>query len=1141
MKKEMQRTMISYPAQARTPRRLVWALAGALLVPLAGQAAPVAIADDPLFASASAAPNIMFLIDNSGSMSNIVPDAPYNPDATYDCPGTKLTGTTTVGLRVSYNGYPYIRWGSSNYDWATTTSGNGPNNYAKRCFDPAASYNAALYANAFNDASGTANDYSYYSGAYLDAQYSGNYLNWYFGADPATNTYGAQAADWGTSSAASPIRKRSGTQQRMEIAKEVITALTDSLSNVRAGVSTYNGSSGANILLGCKDIDSGTQRSDMKSQINGLSPSGSTPLAESLHQIGRYFVGEGGAVNPGNKTAPGVITNGQYDGNLTLHPNNESKKTAADDDSVFNVSPLYSTGVSKESPIAYFCQKNFVIIVSDGRPQSDQNIPAMLQDYDGDCVSASPPCGSYDQKPASKGYEYESAGSDFLDDVAMALYEVDLRPDINDLKGNPVVNNLSTYMIGFADDQVINDPLIKDTAVNGGGEFFVAANAAELKAAFEKATQSILDQIGTAASVSFNTGTLSANTYVYLSQFNSTKWTGNLLAYKLDSKTGNVGEALPDTAMSLLQGVTHSTRKVITHHPVNRTGIPFAWSSLAPAQQNDLRTNAGGTLDADTVGQARLDFIKGDRSNEGKGQNFRIRGSVLGDIVHGGPVYVGTPELNWPSSANFTASSGPLTYTEFRKAKKDRTPVVYVGANDGMLHGFHGSSLSEVLAYIPSFLSSTDTTKGLHYLTNPSYQHRYYVDMPASISDVILGGAWKTVLVGAVGGGGKGIFALDITDPDSFGASNVLWEFTSADDPDLGLTFSRPMIARLNNGKWGAIVGNGYNSTSEHAVLFVLYLDANLTDKTWNLGTDYIKISTSAGVTLGSEANGMSTPGVIDTNGDKVADRVYAGDLYGNLWAFDLSASNAGTWASAYKTGSKPSPLFSAGAGKAITAMPVVVKNKQVTDKTNNAPNVLVMFGTGRYLTHADKSSTTAQHFYGVWDSGTGKLTTASLVQQTYDVDTASTRVISDADVSYGSKYGWYVALSKSGERSVTDAVPRGGVVLFTTIIPSGDMCAYGGSSWLMALAYDNGGRPDMAVFDYNGDGTVDKNDLAGDKAVGGKKLGNDGLAAAPKCLGNKCYIPTSSTTGGDKIEDIEVEDLGGLGTGRISWHEMIQ
>ena len=1106
-----------------------------------GAAAPGTLADVPLFFSASTAPNILFLIDNSGSMNNVVPDTPYDASVTYvSCPSGQQLGTgSRVDIRITSSGNPYIRQSGTNYDWGTG-SGAGVTGRTKKCFDPAATYRARLYANS--------NTNPKRPSGYLEAVYTGNYLNWYFGCTGATaSTCGTSATNFG-----SGARIKPGQQRRMDIAKTAAKDLVNSLNNVRVGLAAYNNADGAYIHVGVDDI--AANKSTLISKIDALTPGGYTPLGESLAHIGRYFVGE---------------SNPQYDGALTLHPG-EPNQSTADDDAVFPSGPAYATGVSSASPIQHFCQKSFAVLLTDGRPQMDRNengtiVSTYLQDYDGDCADPSrdnghsPPAtscsGSYDMKSAP--HDYESDGSDWLDDVAKALYEMDLRPDLTDFSGNPVKNNVVTYAIGFADDQVINDPLLKDTARNGGGLFLTASDAASLKAAFESAVQSVLSQVGAAAAVAFNSGSITANSLLYLARFDSTRWSGDLIAHRINTD-GSIG-AQVWSAASQLDAAVPGSRVIITYDRDAKAGEPFrTLTDLSSLQQGDLNTAPGGG--SDSYGQDRLNYLRGDRSQEGV--LFRTRTNRLGDIVHSAPVYVGKPALPWPDTAPFPTAPGQR-YSDFKAAQAGRKPVVYVGANDGMLHGFDATDDAttggtEVLAYVPHEVAQTIADRGLHYLTDPNYQHRYYVDLTPTVSDVYIGGGWATMLVGGLRGGGRGLFALDVTDPATFSESNaaniVMWEFTDEDDADLGYTFSKPTVAMMNNGRFAVIVGNGYNNTgSGEAVLFILFVDGGL-DGVWTAGTDYIKLTTKVGTT--ADPNGLATPAVADLDGNGTADRIYAGDLFGNMWVFDVSGSNEATWGSAYNAGGNPAPLFVAqdasGTAQPITSKPFLLRNPDVETNASNDPNILVLFGTGQYLTETDKTTTDTQTFYAVWDSGTKGLTRTSLVQQeitefsvTTGGGTKTVRTLTSNPVDYlAGNYGWYVDLLENGtvqqgERVVTSPTVIGELVFFNTLIPDTRPCAYGGTGWLMSADATTGANPTEAAFDLNADGIVSSADLVtlpggGSAPAAGEKFGK-GIPMESRFLADNQYTTSSEGT----VVQRKISAPGVGNTGRLSWRQL--
>ena len=841
----------------------------------------------------------------------------------------------------------------------------------------------------------------------------------------------------------------------------------------------------------------------------------------------------------------------------------------------------------KADPILDSCQQNFTILATDGY-WNGSNPASAIGNADGDGHSIS------------------------VADVAKYYYDKDLSPLANDVVVNisdPATwQHMVTYTVAFGVTGLLTDtdadgwpgnapglsasddwgdPMpsanepekIDDlwhAAYNSKGTFVSAATPGKVSDALTAALGNIADRVGSASSVAFNTTTLTGSSAVYLAQFNSSnnKWSGDLLSFPLDALTGDVASTPSWKAADILDAKSNpvANRTILTYDKTTGTGKKFRWDQLTTDQQDDLRTNPDGTLATGTAGddlaKARLDFIRGERSNEQSNNGtytFRNRSKLLGDIVHSDPIFIGKPALNWPAVAPFP--TGTDSYRDFTNGTaKTRTELVYVGTNDGMLHGFSAADGDEKIAYIPSNMFVKNVAdQGLHYLTDPTYTHRYYVDLPTAVSDVYIdttgsgtGDAWHTILTGGNRAGGKGIFALDITDPSQFSESNaanlVLWEFDSSDDADMGFSYSKPAIVMLNNDRWAAIFGNGYNNNGDGtAKLFILFLDGGL-DGTWTLNTDYIEIPTKSGANVigdCSDCNGLSTPQAVDMDGDKVVDRIYAGDLFGNLWAFDLSASNPNQWDVAYKQGSTPKPLFTAsysGTAQPITSKPILIKHP---DHSGAAPDVLVFFGTGQYLTSSDILNTDVQSFYGVWDHGTHSLTPSDLQEQTFisgsffnnSVDiTNDIRVLTKNPVDYTSKHGWKINLTlAAGERVVVDPDVRGDVVFFNTWIPDNVVCNSGGKGFLMSVSQLGGGRTDDPVFDVNGVDGVDSADLVEDSsnvifAASGQRF-TLGLPASSNFLSNKQYTP--GTDGGSEIGTRDLEDLGGIETGRLSWQEL--
>jgi len=1032
-------------------------------------------------------------------MWNILPDQPYNPNVTYyNCSSSaEIPESQQTEIRIyTLNGFPFIKytypipywWQDNTYVWGNTP-GSGSYGFQKRCFNPNKFYTATIVGNQrSND---NLNQYSNIS-VYLpygagSATYSGNYLNWYYGSDPAI--FGANA-----------IRKPN-TKSRYQVMQEVTNELLDHLSskNVKVGLGKFHDDYNGSILVGVSNINNNLNQ--LKSAVNGMNYSGGTPLAQTLHQLGRYFV-QG------------------YNNTLTLYPE-QSKQMQKSAYMVFNHEPRMTSEVNFRSPIEYFCQKNFIVMLTDGvQDPADPNISRStgLTDY------------------ASDG----NPNNIFLDDVAAAMYDIDLRPDLVDQDNQAVKNNISTYTIGFAlsgDDEQSSSSLLVETAAKGGGLFYSALNQSELQKAFEQIAGDIQTRSASASSLAFTSGNISSDFGVFISTYISGEWIGDLKRLAIN-QAGDVG-ILSWNAGTLLDARDPSSRFMFTYNDQLNEPVLFRnIADLSTRQKSDLNLGPAGY--SDNKGQQRINYFRGDQSMEGT--QFRQRNSILGDIVNSSPVYVGVPESDWPDLAPFPTGSNK--YSSFKASHISRIPFVYVGTNAGILHGFNATNGQEGMAYVPNQLFSTNLDRGLHYLTWLSYTHRFYTDLTPQVQDAYVpvepGGnkAWRTLLMGGLGGGGKGYFLLNVTDPkqfrDSFLTRLFVWEFTSTHDADLGYAYSEPIIGLLNNGRWAAIFGNGYNNNgSGRAKLFIVFLDGGL-NGSWVEGSDYIKIDTKRGNL--SNANGLSTPAAVDLNNNRTIDRVYAGDVTGNMWAFDLSSNNPTGWKVAYGTSSKPRPLFRRS-NRPITAAPVVVKNPIISTSSMNTPNLLVLYGTGQYLTASDPITTNSQEFYGIWDSGKGNLRINDLQHQPYVINHSSHRVMNSLSVKYSHsktpQYGWYIDLDP-GERVITVPVVKNNIVFFSTLIPDASSpCSFGGTGYLMAVNVENGGEPDFVVMDVDQDKSVDLQDQLNGKVVSGIKFSN-GVPLQPSIRGDSVYTPKSD----GEISAIKIFTNQSL-EGRISWEDL--
>ncbi len=668
-------------------------------------------------------------------------------------------------------------------------------------------------------------------------------------------------------------------------------------------------------------------------------------------------------------------------------------------------------------------------------------------------------------------------------------------------------------------------------AWNGRGLFLSAKNPQDLIDSLREAISDIATKNPVAAAaVAVDSASIIGGGFVYQGKFDSTYWSGELYSYAIT--TDGISTTPAWNAQALLDASGYSTRIAVTYN--GSKGIPFEFpanytddtnfgkTELSQAQVDDLMFNAPYSRTTEVsaeitanqeYGKMMVSYLLGDMSNDVKHDGeFRNRnGHKLGDIIHSAPIYVGDPNPKLYYESSYQKWAGDPVPA----GAKGRQKMIYVGANDGGLHAFDAASGKEVFVYFPKAVFSTEKRAGLHYLADRGYEHHSYVDGEITVAEVYAdvdgtGEKWRTILIGTLRSGGRSIFAIDVSDPSEFTtatgvANNILWEFS---DTELGFTFSKATVARMNNSRWAAIFGNGYNpgdSATGEASLFIKYLDTKTPSSTiisTKVGSNGAKDCLSAD----SNCNGLSTPSVVDLGSDRVADLAYAGDLFGNVWVFDLTASVEASWGLKYAT-----PLFTAkdagGALQPITSQLEVILHP--TERHSlTSPNTMVYFGTGRYLTGADPNSTASNTFYGVWDSGS-TITSArnvALVEQTVtkaQLGGEEIRIISNNPVDYQTYRGWYIDLPDTRERVIATPFAAGKVVVFNTIVPESNVCSSsGGTSWLMALDLLDGSEPDFIALDVNGDGVFDGKDQSGDRNVSGIKSGNLNWQVTPVSAG---------------------------------------
>lgn len=691
-------------------------------------------------------------------------------------------------------------------------------------------------------------------------------------------------------------------------------------------------------------------------------------------------------------------------------------------------------------------------------------------------------------------------------------------------------------------------------AIDSRGQFFSADSPQDVVSAFNNIVKRITGRVGSSSAIAVNSTRLDANTAIYQAQFNSATWTGDVLAYSINSD-GSVATSPTWQASNGIPAL--SSRNIYTWSDSANAGINFYvgtattpnnFANLSTSEQLALNTEANGTVD--TNGADRLAYIAGDQSKElANSGSFRNRSSLLGDIVNSNPDYVGDPDFGF---SNLPGNSGleGSTYAAFVTTNASRKAVLYVGANDGMLHAIDASNGEELFAYVPRGVYSN-----LSELTDPGYGHQYFVDgSPTEVDAYLSDDTWHSLLAGSTGAGGRDVFVLDVTNPTSFSASDVLWDYDGAtnSDANMGYSIGQPTIARMNDGDWYVIFGNGYNSPNNDALLYMYNLDTK----------KLITFDTKTGSS--TAPNGMSSPLPVDTNSDRIADAVYAGDLQGNLWKIDVSSTNPSSWGFALQSGNgnnaTPAPLFKAHDDN-NNVQPITDRPQAARD---NLGRVMIYFGTGTYFQVGDNtvpSNPPVQSFYGIVDTGTGVVSTNQvtratdstnqLLKQTILAETTvngnNIRVTSNNSMPSGD-LGWYIDLnypSAQGERVVSTAIVHSGRIIFTTVIPEGNDCDYGGNSWLMELDSSSGSRLTDSPFELNGDGKVNSGDYV-TVTVNGQSItvpasGKEstvGIIQTPGIIsaGELEYKYYSGSTG--KIGET-TESAPNSTTGRLSWQQL--
>ena len=631
-------------------------------------------------------------------------------------------------------------------------------------------------------------------------------------------------------------------------------------------------------------------------------------------------------------------------------------------------------------------------------------------------------------------------------------------------------------------------------SLSTGGDAYSVKNPTELSDAMADAIGKAAGHDAREAGVALNSSSKVQGSYKFVPKYRAVSWTGDLEAFTLD-ENGAVITPAAWIASTPADGLPawNSRNLLVWNRDITDTrggqAASFTWATMGSTNQGLI--GAGGTT--------LTDWVRGDNSNEGSGKTYRARaGKRFGDFVNAPPVYV-------KDLVDLSYSAIESGYTAYVGQKASRIAgVVFLGGNDGMLHAFNATNGNEILGFLPSAGLAKQATVAAKDYGTPSNFHQFIVDGPHIESDAYIAtrasstAAWSNVVVGTMGAGGTGVYALHVptSTPTSLTATSVLWERSARDDSDFGYMLGDLSVGKIQGGTasqgWKVFVGNGADSSSGKAVLMVIDLSTGSINK----------ITLDAGA--GNGAMGVS----LQKNAKNEVVAAYVGDLKGNLWRVDFgSATDTASW----KIGFSGQPLTKAvdasGNAQPITTGPLAVKFKQ-------GDGHLVLFGTGKLLTEADADSTAVQSLYTVLDPTAEGASAADKASPFYGITDLRTKlevrkvtstttnkwgtfyVITGNDVDWINQLGWYFDLPKSGQRVIYPVqYIDNDYVFFQTMIPAAKAAeceVTSGSGVNYIFAANSGLPPQTPMVDTNGDGKID----GSDEVVGGYDVTADGTDA---------------------------------------------
>ncbi len=612
----------------------------------------------------------------------------------------------------------------------------------------------------------------------------------------------------------------------------------------------------------------------------------------------------------------------------------------------------------------------------------------------------------------------------------------------------------------------INDTMRAALATRG--DFYSANDPDQMRGRVRGVFRAIAAQAFSGTGLGATNANLTVGSTLFRASFTTQVWTGSLLAFDAiamaNAAINAQAEPAPLWSASFPQW---NQRNIFTStHSEHRRSVQLV-QRLNAQQQADL--TSADVMDYVRGKQVGLEVNNPDQNGNTLG--FRVRSTILGSIVSSTPRHSKAPNFNYQV---LPAAGGGATYQQYVSNNANRRAAVYVGANAGMFHAFDANpdpqqgGGRELFAYVPRSVYPI-----LKNLIDVDYSHRYFVDGPVVEGDVHLNGGWKTVMMGSSGAGPAGLFALDVTTPQNFNPSNVLWDITPAEEPDLGKVMGHGYIGSVkwqNGGKWAALVPNGYQSANNRAVLLVIDMETGQTLRKIdtckkNSGVDFGANEQGGRCDPNGAINGLANVSVIfDSNRNVVG--AYSGDYQGNLWKFDLSNSDPTQWRIETEdpndsSGNTPIPLYSAVNGS-NQQQPITAAPRAATHPLGGS---YVVFGTGKFFEYPDQTNAEVQSIYGLWVRPGDKapITKAQLQQFGFAENTVNNVVertlTGTAGFAWGVKRGWYVDLvapnqAPAGERVITNPTIDRGLLTMVSFQPSttGDPCAGGGTSFIYVI-----------------------------------------------------------------------------------------